>query len=92
MASQPSVCRDCGSTLRWVRMRSGKAMPVNPVADAAGVIAATSVDGGRNQVDGHYLDPDEPAGPDEKRFRPHWADCPRGKEKPKPAPDQQELF
>lgn len=95
MTSAPPPCRDCGAVVRWVKTRAGKSMPVNPVPDPRGNIAATLVAGGR-YVDGRVITKLDPAALGETVFRAHWADCPRGERttrpKPKPTPTQEPMF
>lgn len=89
------VCHDCGATIRWVRTRAGKAMPVNPVPDRSGNVAAVRV-GANQYVEARVVTRADPPASDETVFRAHWADCTRGEERtPRPAtpqPTQQELF
>lgn len=87
-------CRDCGATLRFVKMRTGSAMPCDAVADPAGNVAAL-LSGGR-YVDGRVLTKADPvAAVGETLFMPHKATCPesRAKKPAEPRPIQQpQLF
>jgi hypothetical protein len=78
MAGDIPRCRSCWAALRFIRMTSGKSMPVEPVKDPRGIVAARKV--GSGYVDGFVLSaavPDAPEGYD--TFRPHWADCEHAK-------------
>lgn len=68
-----SACRACRATVLWVRMPSGKLMPVDPVPDDEGNVAAMR--DGRGVWVGHVLKADERTAPYEKRFMPHFATC-----------------
>lgn len=78
-------CRDCGASLRFVLMAdSGKSLPVNPIADPTGNVAARKL-GGRLTA-GYVIARDRPLKAGFELYRPHRADCkpntPRG---PRPA-------
>jgi hypothetical protein len=62
------------ATLRWVDMASGKKMPVNPVADPTGNVAARRI-GGRYAA-GYVLRHGEEPKPGFTVFRGHFLDCP----------------
>lgn len=89
-----STCRECGATLRFVRMRSGKPMPVDPVADPRGNVAALKV--GDRYSDGRVITQKDPAAVGEVVFNAHWNSCPMGRRKkaaaPKPVDPQDQLF
>lgn len=68
-----SRCKACATTVLWVRMPSGKVMPVNPVPDDEGNV--TAMRDGRGVWVGHVLKADERPMPYEKRFMPHFATC-----------------
>ena len=71
----PVTCKRCQSTLRFVRMdRSNKVMPVTPVPDATGNVAARKV--GTRYVAGYVLRHGEVAKPGYTTFRGHFLDCP----------------
>ena len=74
-------CRSCGAEIRWIRMQSGKSMPVDPKMLAARLPEADEktevliTEGGatiRGVVCelGFLDDIQWPC------FRPHWASCP----------------
>lgn len=68
-----SRCRACPAEVLWVRMPSGRVMPVDPVPDDEGNVAAMR--DGHGVWLGHVLKADERARPYEKRFMPHFATC-----------------
>lgn len=71
----PVTCRRCQATLRFVRMHeSNKVMPVNPVKDPTGNVAARKV--GNRYVAGYVLRKGEEAKPGYDTFRSHFLDCP----------------
>lgn len=76
MADVPR-CRSCFAVLRFVVMTSGKRMPVEPVRDPHGIVAARKV--GRDFVDGVVLKNGEVPPEGFTTFRPHWADCEHAK-------------
>lgn len=76
MADVPR-CRSCWAVLRFVVMTSGKRMPVEPVRDPHGIVAARKV--GRDFVDGVVLKNGEVPPEGFTTFRPHWADCEHAK-------------
>lgn len=67
-------CRACRATVLWVRMPSGKVMPVDPEPDDDGNVAAMR--DGRGVWIGHVLAAGERTLPYEKRFMTHFATCP----------------
>lgn len=69
----PATCRRCMATLRFVQMTSGKAMPVNPIPDPTGNVAARKI--GHRYAAGYVLHKGEDPKPGFVVFRPHWADC-----------------
>jgi hypothetical protein len=70
-------CRSCWAVLRFVVMASGKRMPVEPVRDPKGIVAARKV--GRDYIDGVVLRGGETPPAGFTTFRPHWADCEHAK-------------
>lgn len=84
---RPSDCRACGDPIRFVKLNTGKAMPVNPLPTPEGNVAA-HLAGGR--LVGFVISRDHLPGPlDPYRFRAHYATCEaveRGTRKPKPEP------
>lgn len=45
----PSTCRSCGAPIRWVRLPSGKALPIDPVPVPDGTVVVHA-DGERAAV------------------------------------------
>lgn len=74
-----STCRGCGSTIDWIRMKSGKSMPVDPepvFVEEEG--SKTFVTDEGDTVTGQIVWPETK---EEKArltvaFVPHWATCP----------------
>lgn len=84
---RPSDCRECGEPIRFVRLNTGKAMPVNPLPTPEGNVAARLAAG---RLTGFVISRDRLPGPlDPYRFRAHYATCTvhHRPAKPKPAPD-----
>lgn len=79
-------CRDCGDPIRFVRLPTGRLMPVNPRENTAGNVAA-SISG--NDLVGFVIAKDHRPGPlTPYRFMPHAATCPEKKpSKPPTEPD-----
>lgn len=71
-----SRCSRCSAPLKFVKMRTGKAMPVDPIPDDLGNVLARPDTVGR-LVDGHVKPTDPPcevpAG--YRRYMPHWSTC-----------------
>lgn len=73
-------CRSCHEPIRFVRLDSGKALPVNPGNNPQGNVAA-HIAGGR--LTGFVISRDKQPGPlDPFRFLAHHATC---SERPRPA-------
>lgn len=70
----PPTCRRCQATLRFIRLANGSLMPVNPVPDRTGNVAARKV--GSRYAAGYVLRKGEEPKPGFVVFRPHFADCP----------------
>lgn len=77
-----STCRGCGRTIEWIRMRSGKMMPVDPdpvFVDEGGSQVFVTDEG--DTITGRQINPE----PTEDKasltvaFIPHWATCPEAK-------------
>ena len=95
MTSPDPRCRTCKSPIRFVRMETGRAMPVAVDPDPAGIVIASW--DGRGFSGGRVVPgtSDTPVG--WRRFRPHWADCEKARLRtkgarpappaPKPRPD-----
>lgn len=81
-----SECRDCGDPIRFVLIETtGRPMPVNPMPNQAGNVAA-HLSGGR--LLGFVVSRDRQPGPlDPFRFMPHAATCDARVEEPKPRPE-----
>lgn len=78
-----TTCRGCGATIKWVKMSSGKAMPVDlPMAETlltpmgAGPRQAVVTPDGV-MVTGFSADRIIPGAFSVSGYRPHWASCPR---------------
>lgn len=69
-----SECRDCHDPIRFVRMPSGKSMPVNPSPNpTSGTVAARLMGG---VLVGFVITTDRRPGPlDSLRFVPHASTC-----------------
>lgn len=90
-------CRDCHDPIRFVKLDTGRLMPVNPKPGATGSVCARlviaplgSVEG--KELRGYVIAKDRPADPTwPYRFVPHPATCPERKPSkpttPTPAPD-----
>ena len=87
-----SDCKACHEPIRFVKLDTGKALPVNPKPGQTGNVAA-HLQGGR--LVGFVISQDHRPGPlDSFRFVPHYATCSaieRKPSKPKPEPHP-ELF
>lgn len=66
-----TTCRSCGAPLLWVRMESGKRMPLDSVPDPLGNICAL-MDRDTGQHVGWYARDLDKA----QRYRSHFATCP----------------
>ena len=68
-----SICKGCGAEIDWVRMKSGKAMPIDPepvfVAEGGNQVFITdegdTITGTASEIN-----------TGEVAFVPHWATCP----------------
>ncbi len=82
-----SDCRGCHEPIRFVKLDTGKALPVNPQPDPRGNVAAHLAGG---SLHGFVISRDRlPGARDPFRFVPHYATCEDVKKPPKrdPAPD-----
>lgn len=79
-------CRDCGQPIRFVRLSTGRLIPINPRENPEGNVAA-SITG--HQLIGFVISKDHRPGPlTPYRFLPHAATCTeRRPSKPPTAPD-----
>lgn len=67
-----SACRYCEATIRFVQLDTGKAIPVNPIPDRLGNVAA------RPQgiaLVGYVISQAKPLQAGHQTYRPHKADC-----------------
>lgn len=84
---RPSECNGCHEPIRFVKLNTGKALPVNPAPNPQGNVAA-GLRGGR--LHGFVICRDHLPGPLESyRFTAHYATCEaieRKPTKPKPEP------
>ena len=82
-------CRTCSCSIRFDAMRTGSSMPVDPVPDDLGNVAATRDQHG-GLVDGNIVSPGQPVPAGYIRFMPHYGPCARPPSRAKPrAPRQQ---
>lgn len=88
-AAPLAECRGCHLPIRFVRLDTGKALPVNPRPNDAGNVAAR-IQGGR--LTGFVISRDHRPGPlDPFRFMPHHATCEAlAKKKPSTPPTEPE--
>ena len=75
------TCRSCGAEIRWIRMRSGKSMPVDPKMLAARLPEADEktevlITEGGATIRGVVCELDFLDDIQWPCFRPHWASCP----------------
>lgn len=80
-------CRSCSCPIRFVRLDSGKAMPVNPLPNASNGNVSAYLIGGR--LHGHVISATKPPERNALRFVAHYATCeerPRSSD-PNPKPD-----
>lgn len=63
-----SVCRECGARIIWLKMDSGKNMPVDEKPSGRGLIAM------RDHTHGRAWQPDDD--PSLVRWASHFATCP----------------
>jgi hypothetical protein len=84
-ATEPRLCecRSCGDPIRFVQLPSGKAMPVNPLQNPAGNVAAIFRGG---KLHGHVISKEHPAPLDWRRYTAHYATCEAKPAKPEKAP------
>jgi hypothetical protein len=83
-----SECRTCHEPIRFVRLDTGKAMPVNPLPDARGNVTASVVMG---RLAGFVISEGHKPQPGAMRFVPHFATCEERKKKAAgPAPEVEE--
>lgn len=74
-----SLCKGCGISIDWIRMKTGKAMPVDPepvmVIEGEGREVFATDEG--TTVTGRRATPEEENGMLPVGFVPHWATCRR---------------
>ncbi len=86
----PRLCPACSGTLRWVEMRSGRWVPVDPVpTPKTGSVAARLV--GDRYVAGYIVGETRPLREGFTLFDPHTRVCDM-KRRPKAAPHAPKLF
>lgn len=78
-------CHDCGTSIHFVRMRGGNAMPVDPVPDERGNVIALKVGTGK-YIDGYVSNPPGEIPTGCVRLMPHFASCSHPKHLPKGSP------
>lgn len=82
---RPADCNACHDPIRFVKLDTGKALPVNPAPNPAGNVAA-KLRGGR--LVGFVISRDRRPGPlDSFRFTAHHATCEARKPKAKATPE-----
>jgi hypothetical protein len=86
-------CRRCPASLIFIKMRSGKAMPVDPWPDTLGNVAATMDTFGR-WIDGHVTPPRDGRiiEPGYQIFMPHFNTCAEPKGRKRRQPDEQDAL
>lgn len=67
-----SACRYCHATIRFVRLDTGKAIPVNPQPDNTGTVAA---DWQGTTLVGYVTSRTKPLRDGYRLYRAHRADC-----------------
>ncbi len=69
------VCRSCGQTIQWVRMESGKSMPIDPLppTDGGTIWLAKPMDP-RDPPDAHVLRKGQTS--NLPLYRSHFMTCP----------------
>lgn len=78
-------CHRCGRPIRFVLLDTGSAMPVDPLVDLRGNVAAVTGSGAR--LYGHVTSAAKPARAGYRLYVPHFATCPeRQPADPKPEP------
>jgi hypothetical protein len=83
-------CHDCGMPIRFVRLATGRLIPVDPREHAAGNVAA-SITG--SDLVGFVISKDHRPGPlTPYRFIPHAATCSERKPSNPPTPADPALF
>ena len=78
-----SACRTCSFPIRFVKMRTGSSMPVDPVPDNLGNVVALRDQIGR-LTDGHIVPPDQPTPDGYTRLMPHYGTCAKTPARKKP--------
>lgn len=69
-----TLCRSCSASIRWIRMDTGKAMPVDAVATPkTGNVAARQV--GDRWTAGYVVTARTPLRDGFTLFTAHWASC-----------------
>lgn len=72
-----SVCRSCGAQISWIRMKSGKMMPVNPQRISVSAVLPGSKDALTLVTsDGKILSGVPDPASDKFGFESHFATCP----------------
>jgi hypothetical protein len=85
-------CRTCAEPIRFVRLDTGKAMPVNPLPDPRGNVTASVIMG---RLAGFVISEEHQPRPGAMRFVPHFATCEERKKKAKadgPSPAEEPLW
>lgn len=83
-------CRACHEPIRFVKLDTGKAMPVNPTPSPRGNVTARVVMG---RLVGFVVSKDHRPQPGADLFVPHYATCEEQRPKrPAPTPTEEPLF
>lgn len=65
-------CRACAAPIRFVHLDTGKAMPVDPIPNARGNVAARRIG---SKLHGYVISATHPMDPMFLRMVPHYATC-----------------
>lgn len=84
------VCRDCHATIKFVRLDTGRLIPVEPIPNTRGNVAAAKRPGGR--LIGYVISEKRPLEPGFASYVPHFADCKQARRPKTPTPRPPSLF
>lgn len=79
-----SDCRDCGDPILFVKMPTGRVIPVNPAPGPDGNVAAELIG---SRLHGYVISAARPPAPRLLRYRAHAATCGSRPRKPPPPPE-----
>lgn len=86
-------CQACGAAIRFVRLSSGKLIPVNPTPGTDGNVCAYALSfGSYVRLEGWVVSREHPAVDGPLRFVPHYATCEESgrtaaRDRPPPEPE-----